>query len=117
MRFLKVLIFLILALALAWFAALNWVPVTVKLWAPYELVIRLPVLIVAAVLIGWLPSALFHSVNRWRWTRKLTRTERELEAHKVVAEPATPAAPTTATVNTEIAPPQAQPIITPPAGA
>jgi len=115
MRFLKVLVFLVLALALAWFAALNWVPVTVQLWAPYELVIRLPVLIVAAVLVGWLPSALFHSVNRWRWTRKLTRTERELEAHKTVAEPAV-TAPTTATV-AEIAPPQAQPIITPPAGA
>ncbi|MDO9490480.1 MAG: hypothetical protein Q7J32_19085, partial [Sphingomonadaceae bacterium] len=75
MRFLKVLLFILLALALAWFAALNWVPVTVRLWAPYELVIRLPVLIVAAVLIGWLPGALVHSLSRWRWTRRLTRTE------------------------------------------
>lgn len=115
MRFLKVLLLILLALALAWFAALNWVPVTVKLWAPYELVIRLPVLIVAAVLIGWLPGAFLYSVNRWRWTRRLTRTERELEARKTPADPLV-TVPTTATVP-EMAPPQAQPIVVPPAGA
>ena len=109
MRFLKVLLFILLALALAWFAALNWVPVTVRLWAPYELVIRLPVLIIAAVLVGWLPSALFHSLSRWRWTRRLMRTEAELEARRSVAEPAV-AAP-----GSEIAAPQAQPSVVPPA--
>lgn len=111
MRFLKLLLFILLALALAWFAALNWVPVTVRLWAPYELVIRLPVLIVAAVLLGWLPSALVHSLNRWRWRRKLTRTERELEARRTAAEPAAPVG------SSDLAPPQAQPIVVPPAGA
>lgn len=114
MRFLKVLLFLLLALALAWFAALNWVPVTVRLWAPYELVIRLPVLIVAAVLVGWLPGAALHSVSRWRLTRRLTRTEAELEARRTAAEPAAPVAVTAAD---DIAPPQAQPIVAPPAGA
>ena len=110
MRFLKLLLLILLALALAWFAALNWVPVTVRLWAPYELVIRLPVLIGAAVLLGWLPSALFHSLNRWRWHRRLTRTERELDARRTVTEPAPPA-------STGVLPPQAQPIVVPPAGA
>ncbi len=114
MRFLRVLLFLLLALLLAWFAALNWVPVTVRLWAPYELVIRLPVLIVAAVLLGWLPSAVIHSLSRWRWTRKLTRTEAELEARRTAVEPAAPVAATPAS---EMVPPQAQPIIAPPAGA
>jgi uncharacterized membrane protein YdfJ with MMPL/SSD domain len=115
MRFLKLLLFILLALALAWFAALNWVPVTIRLWAPYELVIRLPVLIVAAVLLGWLPSAILHSLSRWRWNRRLTRTERELEARRGAAEPAAAAPPPAAT--TDIAPPQAQPIVVPPAGA
>ena len=114
MRFLKVLLFILLALLLAWFAALNWVPVTVRLWAPYELVIRLPVLIVAAVLIGWLPGALVRSLSRWRWTRKLMRTEAELEARRTIVEPAAPISPTPAS---EMVPPQAQPIIVPPAGA
>ena len=112
MRFLKILLFILLALPFAWFAALNWVPVTIRLWAPYELVIRLPVLIVAAVLLGWLPSALVHSLNRWRWSRRLTRTERELEARRTAEAPG-PAVKTTAA---GIAPPQAQPIVVPPAG-
>lgn len=110
MRFIKLLLLIILALALAWFAALNWVPVTVRLWAPYELVIRLPVLIVGAVLLGWLPSALVHSLDRWRWSRRITRTERELETRRTAEVPATGAAP-------DLVPPQAQPIVVPPAGA
>lgn len=114
MRFLKLLLFILLALVLAWFAALNWVPVTIRLWAPYELVIRLPVLIVAAVLLGWLPSAIVHSLSRWRWSRRLTRTERELEARRSAAEPAGTVPPA---ATTDIAPPQAQPIVVPPAGA
>jgi hypothetical protein len=111
MRFLKLLLFIVLGLALAWFWTINWVPVTVRLWAPYELVIQLPVLLAAAVLLGWLPSALAHSLNRWRWHRKLTRTERELEARRTVTEPAV------STTSTDMAPPQAQPIVVPPAGA
>lgn len=112
MRFLKLLLFILLALALAWFAALNWVPVTIRLWSPYELVIRLPVLIVAAVLLGWLPSALFHSLSRWRWSRRQTRTERELEARRTTESPGP-----VVTTGSQIAPPQAQPIVVPPAGA
>lgn len=112
MRILKVLFLVLLVLVLAWFAALNWVPVTVRLWAPYELVIRLPVLITLAVLVGWLPSALFHSVNQWRWTRKLTRTEAELEARKTIVEPAA-AVPAT---SSDLAPLSAQPTVPPAAG-
>jgi uncharacterized membrane protein YciS (DUF1049 family) len=112
MRFLKILLLALLVLALAWFAAQNWVPVTVKLWAPYELVIRLPVLLALAVLLGWLPGAIAHSVSRWSLTRRLTRTERELEARRA-AEAAAVAPPAT----NDLPPPQAQPIVVPPAGA
>ena len=114
MHFLKILLLALLVLALAWFAAQNWVPVTVKLWAPYELVIRLPVLLALAVLLGWLPGAITHSVSRWNLTRRLTRTERELEARRAAEAGAatSPAAP-----STDLPPPQAQPIVVPPAGA
>lgn len=113
MRFLKLLFLILLVLALAWFAAQNWVPVTLRLWSPYELVIRLPVLLAAAVLLGWLPGAIAHSVSRWRLTRRLTRTERELEARRAVQ--VTPAPPDPA--SSDLSPPQAQPIVVPPAGA
>ena len=114
MRFLKLLLLILLVLALAWFAAQNWVPVTIRLWSPYELVIRLPVLLAAAMLLGWLPGAIVHSVSRWNLIRRLTRTERELEARRA----AEAALPTTApAASASDLPPQAQPIVVPPAGA
>lgn len=113
MRFLKLLSLILLVLALAWFAAQNWVPVTVKLWSPYELVVRLPVLLAIAVLLGWLPGAITHSVSRWNLTRRLARTERELEARRA-AEAGTP---TVSVAPAGVLPPQAQPIVVPPAGA
>ena len=92
MRFLGLLVVLALALALAWFSAQNWVPVTLSLWAPYELVIRLPVLMVICVLAGWLPSAAVGSLNAWQLRRRLARTERELEATRAATGATSPAA-------------------------
>ena len=87
MRFLSLLIALVLALALAWFSAQNWTPVTLALWPPYQLIIRLPVLLVICVLAGWLPTTMIHSFTRWRLTRRLSRTEAELRSTRT----ATPA--------------------------
>jgi uncharacterized integral membrane protein len=115
MRFLKILGLIVAALALAWFAARNWVPVTVNLWPPYQMVIRLPVLIVGAVLLGWLPTMLAHSLSRWRWRRRLSRTERELQATRSASTATTASAPVPSP--SELPPPQAQPLVVPPAGA
>lgn len=84
MRFITLLIFLAFALALAWFSAQNWVPVTLALWPPYQLIIRLPVLMVLCALAGWLPTTALHSISAWRLRRKLSRTERALESTRSV---------------------------------
>ncbi len=114
MRFLRLFGLILAALALAWFAARNWVPVTVNLWPPYQLVIRLPILIIGAILLGWLPTMLAHSLSRWRWHRRLSRTERELQATRSAAilPSSTAAEPAASDL-----PPQAQPLVVPPAGA
>ena len=114
MRFLRLFGLIAAALALAWFAARNWVPVTVNLWPPYQLVIRLPILIVGAILLGWLPTTLAHSLSRWRWRRRLSRTERELQAQRSAA---TVLSSTPEPSASELPPPQAQPLVVPPAGA
>lgn len=101
MRFLKLLAYLAVTLVLAWFAARNWTSVTVNLWPPYQLVIRLPVLLVAAALLGALPGAVIHSASRWRWRRQLARAALPPEPF--------PAKPDVL--------PEAQPLIVPPAGA
>lgn len=85
MRFLNLLIIVVLALALAWFSARNWTPVSLALWPPYQMVIQLPVLVVLCVLIGWLPTTALHSFSRWRLNRKLSRAEAELQATRSVA--------------------------------
>ena len=85
MRFLSLLVAIVLALALAWFSAQNWVPVTLSLWPPYQLVIQLPVLVVLCIFIGWLPTTAIHSFSRWRLRRKLARTELALESTRTVA--------------------------------
>jgi uncharacterized integral membrane protein len=114
MRPIRTLLTIALLLLFILFAAANWTPVTVKLWPPYELVVKLPVLVLVAAFAGWLPAGVAHAVARWRWRRRLERTERELEAARPApaAEPAAPAAPAY-----EPEPPQAQPMVVPPAGA
>lgn len=100
MRIVKLILYILLGSALAWFAARNWFPVRLQLWASYEMIIQLPVLIFAALLLGALPGALIHSTSRMRWRRRLARSERRLaEVQTVPAEPET------------------QPISLPPAGA
>jgi lipopolysaccharide assembly protein A len=110
MRLLTLTLYGALALLLLWFSARNWVPVTVALWPPFELVIRLPVLILLSVLLGALPGLVLHRVTRWRLTRRLGRTEQELALLRM------PAAETPAPPPAQM-PPQAQPMIVPPAGA
>ncbi len=113
MRFLSYLFLAVLIFALTAFAAANWVMVTVKLLPSWELVIRLPVLMFAMLMIGALPASMLHSVSKWSWRRKLTRTERELQSSRATGAESTAQAP----ADFGAMPPQAQPLIVPPAGA
>ena len=113
MRILNYLFLAILIFALAAFAAANWVMVTVKLLPSYELVIRLPVLLFAVALLGAMPASIAHSIGRWTWRRRLTRTERELQSTRTAVVEPEVKAPTAF----DAMPPQAQPLVVPPAGA
>ena len=97
MNFLKTAFWVIIAVALALFAKANWVIapsysgyVPVKLWGDIILETRLPVLIVAAFLLGLLPTWLWGRACRWRLQRKLSSTERALASTAAVT-PAIPA--------------------------
>lgn len=119
MRAITFIIYTLIGIALAWFAARNWIPVTLQLWPPYEMVIRLPVLVIAAVFLGALPVALLHVVSRWRWRRRLAKAERQLaKAQPLAPAEASPISPGTPQPGAAAGPlPQAQPIVVPPAGA
>ena len=87
MQFLKTLFWALLAAAAALFAWVNWNPVTVNLWANLQADIKLPLLLVIAFAIGWLPTWLIMRARIWTFRRRLEASERQS------APPATTNAP------------------------
>ena len=71
--------FLIIAGVLAWFAAMNWSMVTINLVPPVQLIMPLPILVLAALVLGALPPAFSHMLDRWRWKRRVKRAEAAAE--------------------------------------
>lgn len=109
MQFIKTAFWVILAVAIALFSKANWEAATpvmpgrvaVKLWADIIIEPRLPVLIIAAYLLGLLPMWLVSQANRWRMRRRIESAERALSSalatisvtHPASSEEATPSPP------------------------
>ncbi len=100
MQFLKTASWVILAVAIALFSKANWDiqpsytgRVPIKLWEDWILLVRLPVLIVAAFLLGLLPMWIFARVTRWRIHRRLLTAEQALAATTPPHVPAPDLAP------------------------
>jgi uncharacterized integral membrane protein len=77
MQFLKTVFWVLVAVVAVLFASWNWRPVTVNLWANLQADIKLPVLLLAAFLLGWLPTWLFHRARLWTFRRRLDVYERQ----------------------------------------
>lgn len=97
MRFLRTTFWVIVAVLLALFTKANWVVaptysgyVPVKLWGEIILETRLPILIIAAFLLGLVPTWLWARAVKWQMRRKLASTERAL-ASSVAAQQLPPA--------------------------
>ena len=76
MHFLKTLFWVLVAVVVALFAKANWAPVTVKLWGDIVADIRLPLLLLIAFMIGWLPTWIIMRARVWSLNRRI-------EAHEV----------------------------------
>jgi putative membrane protein len=72
MRFLRLLFWLFLALLAALFMGRNWSDVTVDLWGNVQADIKLPLLLLIAFLIGYVPTTLRWRLRCWR-LRQTTR--------------------------------------------
>jgi putative membrane protein len=92
MQFLKTLFWVVLTVILVLFAKANWVAVTLRLWGGLEADVKLPILILFAFLIGFLPTFLLYRARLWSLKRRLDPAER---TSGTVAVPAAPAAPVT----------------------
>ena len=75
MQFIKTLFWVILAVTLVIFAVNNWSPVSVLIWENLRVDTKLPVLVIGAFLIGFVPMWLLHRGSKWRSTRRIKTLE------------------------------------------
>lgn len=76
MQFLKTLCWVLAAVVVALFASRNWVPVTLNLWGDIQADIKIPALLFALFLLGFLPTWLIMRAKVWRLERRIEAIER-----------------------------------------
>jgi hypothetical protein len=91
MQFLKTLFWVALAVAAVIFSFNNWEVAQVRLWNGLILDAKLPVLLLLAFLLGFLPPYILLQTSRWRLKRRLDATERALADLRAVELPPVPA--------------------------
>ena len=60
-----------LAVALVLFASNNWTVVTLNLWGGLQADVKLPVLVIRAFLLGFLPTLLIYGARNWSLRRRI----------------------------------------------
>jgi uncharacterized integral membrane protein len=86
MQFLKTLFWVLIAVLVALFATRNWTDVTLNLWGDIQADIKLPVLLLLAFLLGWLPTWLWMRTRIWSQRRRIDALERNLAPPVAPAE-------------------------------
>ena len=77
MQFLRILLWVVIAVLATILASRNWHDVTINLWGDIQADIKLPVLLAVAFLIGFLPPYLLLRAHRWRDRRRSEAIERQ----------------------------------------
>ena len=77
MQFLKTLFWVLIAVVAVLFASWNWHPVAVNLWGNLQADIKLPLLLLIAFVIGWLPAWLIMRAKLWTLQRRFEALERQ----------------------------------------
>ena len=88
MQFLKTLFWVVLAILAVLFADANWRMVEVKLWGGLVADVKLPILLFAFFLVGFLPTMLIYRTRIWALRRRLEAAERNA-APSAASAPAT----------------------------
>ena len=76
MQFLKTLFWVLIAVLVALFSTRNWFDVTVNLWGDIQADIKLPILLLIAFLLGFLPTWLIMRARIWSHRRRIEAMER-----------------------------------------
>lgn len=76
MGFLRTLFWIAITVVVVVFSFRNWLPVTINLFGDMQADVKLPVLLLIAFLVGFVPVYVWHRAYRWRQKRRLSAVER-----------------------------------------
>ena len=76
MQFLKTLLWVLIAVLVVLFSTRNWFDVTVSLWSDIQADIKLPILLLVAFLIGFVPTWSLMRTRIWSHRRRMEAMER-----------------------------------------
>ena len=93
MRFLSTLFWVLLAVVVALFASRNWNSVTLNLWGDIQADVKIPILVLIAFLLGFLPTWLVMRARVWSFRRRLEGLERPRAPAEPEPAPAEEGAP------------------------
>jgi putative membrane protein len=79
MQFLKILFWCLLTFLAALFTYGNWTTVPLRLWGGLIAEVNLPLLLLATVLLGFVPTWLYYIAVRWRLRQRLASAQRAVE--------------------------------------
>jgi len=71
MQVLKTMFWVIVAVGFLLFSIANWSVVTITLWGGLQADVKLPVLVLASFLVGFLPTLLVYAARNWSLRRRL----------------------------------------------
>ena len=80
MQFLKTVFWVLVAVIVALFARANWSSVTLSLWGDIQADIKIPVLLLIAFLVGFLPTWLILRARIWSLNRRIEALDRNRTA-------------------------------------
>lgn len=87
MNFLKTLFWVLLAVLVYAFSSSNWFDVTLTLWSDLRADVKLPLLLLVAGLIGFLPTFLILRGRIWSLQRRLDAHERSSAPPAIASRP------------------------------
>lgn len=90
MQFLRTLFWVMIAAFLAIIASENWRDVTLDLWGNLQADIKIPILLLLAFLLGFLPTWLIMRGKIWRLKRRLLAEEQPTPVPPAPPAPAEP---------------------------
>ena len=93
MHFLKTVFWVLIAVVVALFAKANWSNATLNLWGDIQADIKIPILLLIAFLLGWLPTWLILRARIWTLNRRIEALDR----NRLAAMPAEPVSEPTET--------------------